>query len=104
MYNVHSVEALKARLADTTCARWHQLHQEMKDVYARGYAQLRDAVRDGAMYTLSHRLTYYASTFASTTPVSREVIVGFYDTPAAEIIAVFVFPSGLEICSLNSTT
>jgi len=90
MYNVHSVEALKAHLTDTDSIRWHNCHQEVKDIYSRGFAQLKEAVRDGAIYALSHRLTYYASTFASTTPVSREVAIGFYDTPATEINAVFV--------------
>ena len=90
MYHVHSVEALKAHLTDTISDKWHNLHQEMKDVYSRGFSQLREAVRGGVTYTQSHRLTYYASNFASTTPANREVVPGFYDTPAAEINAVFV--------------
>lgn len=103
MYNVHSVDALKAHLVDTTSAGWHQLHQDVKATYSREFTQLKEAVRDGAMYTLSHRLTYYSSTFASTTPVNREVTVGFYDTPAAEITTVFVFPVfGSEVRLLNN--
>ena len=69
----------------------------MKDVYHNGFTQLKDAVRDGTIYTLAHRLTYYASTFASTTPVSQEVIVGFYDTPGAEVNTVFVSPGSFYI-------
>ena len=102
MYHVHSVEALKAHLEDPTSERWHNLHHKTKDVYSRGFSQLKEAIRGGKGYTQSHCLTYYASTFALTTPVSQEVAVGFYDTPATEINAVFVSPvSRLDMYLLN---
>jgi hypothetical protein len=90
MHNVHSMQALEAHLVDDTSDEWHRLHQEVKEVYSKGLTQLKNAVRKGIAYTLSHRLTYYASNFASTTPVGREVTVGFYDTPLSSDNTVFI--------------
>lgn len=61
----------------------------MKDVYARDYAQLRDAIRDGSDYVLAHRLAYYASNFASITPLNQAVTLGFYDTPDTDTDTVY---------------
>lgn len=81
MYNVHSTQALEAHLADDTSDTWHHLHQEVKEVYSKGLTQLKSAIRKGIAYTLSHRLTYYASNFASTMLANQEVTVGPYDAP-----------------------
>lgn len=78
----------------------------MKDAYTGDYPQLRVAIRDGSNYPLSHRLTYYASNFASDTPLSQAVALGFYDPPDANINAVSI-PSFLNTmihpCSLKDT-
>lgn len=84
MYNIHSIRALEAHLSDETSDSWHRLHQEVKGVYSREFPQLKDAIREGTPYTLAHRLTYYSSNFASTTPVNQEVTIGFYDTPGSD--------------------
>ncbi|KAF9647382.1 hypothetical protein BDM02DRAFT_3129802 [Thelephora ganbajun] len=80
-YHVHSTQALKADLADATSTLWHNLHKEMKDTYATKYPQLRVAIRNGSCYPLGHRLAYYASNYAPTTPLNQAVSLGFYDTP-----------------------
>jgi len=105
-YHIHSAQALKAHLTDTTSTRWHNLHQEMKDMYTKNYPQLRAAVRDGSNYALSHRLAYYASNFASTTPLNQAVTLGFYDAPAAGITVVSFppFPNIATYFCLHSDT
>lgn len=89
-YHAHSAKALSASLADTTSIRWHNLHQETKDSYTRGYPQLRAAVRSGSSCALSDRLAYYASNFGSATPLNQAVTLGFYDASLDEINTVFV--------------
>jgi hypothetical protein len=84
------MQALKAHLADDTSDTWHRLHQEVKGVYAKGLTLLKNAIKKGLMYSLPHRLTYYASNFAPTTPVNREVSIGFYDAPLSYADAVFI--------------
>ena len=87
-YHVHSAQALDAHLSDDTSTQWHDLHQEMKDAYAKDYPQLRLAIRGGSQYALPHRLTYYASNFSSVTPLSEAVVPGFYDSPDTGINTV----------------
>jgi hypothetical protein len=87
-YQIHSAQAIQAYVADATSARWHALHREVKSAYAHSFPQLRAAIRDGSEYKLSHRLVYYASNFASTTPLNQAVTLGFYDAPGMEIATV----------------
>ena len=60
------------------------------------YSRLRVAVRDGSSYARTHRLAYYASNFASVTPLNQMVTLGFYDTPGATIKMVLVPRSSIR--------
>lgn len=65
-------------------------------MYTEDYSQLRIAIRDGLNYALPHRLTYYASNFASVTPLSEAVALGFYDPPDTDINTVTIPHSSLQ--------
>lgn len=84
VWHVHSAQALKAHLADTSSTLWHQLHKDMKAEYTKDYPQLKAKIGSGSGYTLTHRLSYYASRFAPTAPLNQAVSLGFYDTPGTE--------------------
>lgn len=74
----------------------------MKPLYTSNFPELRVAIRDGSEYALSYRLIYYASNFASTTPLNQAVTPGFYDAPGMEIATVLT-PIFLHICPLIDT-
>lgn len=84
VWHVHSAQALRAHLADTTSTLWHQLHKDMKAEYTKDYPQLKARIRGGLGYALVHRLSYYASRFAPMTPLNQAVSLGFYDAPGTE--------------------
>ena len=78
-YSIHSSAALTVNYVDRSSNTWHGVHQTFKDTYAKEYTQLKVAVKHGVRYPLVHRLAYYASAFASTTPINKAVKLGFYD-------------------------
>ena len=94
-FTIHSALALKVHLSDKSSKRWHRLHLETKDAYARDFAQLKDAIKNGSSYSPPHRLVHYASNFASATPLSQAVVPGFYDLPDAQLDMVFLHPRNM---------
>lgn len=83
-YSIHSSVALTANHVNRGSGTWHSIHQACKDAYAKQYTQLKVAVKHGIGHPLDHRLAFYASAFASTTPINKAVRSGFYDAAVSD--------------------
>lgn len=100
-YCIHSSVALAINHVNRSGDTWHGFHQAFKDTYAKDYTQLKVAVKHGIGYPLDRRLAYYASTFASTTPINKAVRLGFYDVvvPGSEKVRCRFFEESKLIAS-----